>query len=55
MAKVSMNLDPKIWQAFRMACLEQSISASKMVTNLLRKYLEQWHTDKEQQSHEELR
>ena len=50
--KVSMNLDPTLWQAFRIIAIEQKISASQLITRLIRQEIERWHAGKEQQSHE---
>jgi GIY-YIG catalytic domain len=45
--KVSMNLDPTLWQTFRIVAIEQKISASQLITRLIRQEIARWHAAKE--------
>lgn len=46
MKKVTLYLDEHIWRLFRVACLEQSTSASKAVEKLMRQSLTTKETQK---------
>jgi hypothetical protein len=50
-AKVSMSLDPILWQAFRIACLQHQISASQMITLLMTAQLEKWREERKETPH----
>ena len=39
MKKVSLYVDAKLWEAFRILCLQRHISASKQVTHFIQEHL----------------
>jgi hypothetical protein len=41
--KATITLDPKLWQQFRMACLERKASASNIIGTLIRWQLARWN------------
>lgn len=45
MKKVTIYLDESLWRSFRVACVEQGISASQQVLQLITEYLAQ-HSSK---------
>jgi hypothetical protein len=45
--KVTLSIFPATWRAFRIACLQHEISASKQVELLMKAQLQTW----EQQEH----
>ena len=47
MKKVTLYLDERIWRLFRVACLEHSTSASKVVAHFIRQYLKEADHPKE--------
>ena len=51
MKKVTLYLDEHIWRLFRVACLEQSTSASKEVEQLMRQSLTQQKPKKSTKQH----
>jgi len=47
MAKVTVSLLPETWQAFRIACIQRKLIASKEIERLIRAQLHTWqHEDK---------
>lgn len=50
MTRVNLYLDDAIWLAFRMACLEHHISASKAIEQLIRQQLALWQTAQGEQT-----
>lgn len=49
MRKVSIYVDDKVWQDFRIACLKRNTSASKEITRLMREQLQRWRQEQEKQ------
>jgi hypothetical protein len=39
MAKVNLTMNEKLWQAFRIACIESKTSASKKIADLMQEWL----------------
>jgi hypothetical protein len=46
--KVGVSIAVEVWQAYRMACLQHQLSASKQVEHLIREQLERWQTPQEE-------
>lgn len=51
MIKVNLYLDGTVWRMFRIACLEQGMSASKAVERLIREQLQVWSSEQRSQGH----
>jgi hypothetical protein len=45
MCAANFNLDRELWTAFRIACLYRHISASKVISLLMKHQIEEWEKE----------